>query len=428
MKRTALMLVIAFAAGCLLCGSARASEMDVLLAKLVEKGILTPNEAQIVGAEAKQVAAKELAKGEAVTAPSWTQKVKMKGDVRFRTQTDWGKDLGRANQRLRQRVRARIGVEGKVNDQISGGVQIATGSDASPTSTNQTLQDDFSKKAVWFDKIYVDWKPKLTAGMGDVNVTGGKFTNPLTTTELMWDSDINPEGLAISYSSPLFFEDSYPTTFYSNGAYFWLDESAGYEADPMCWVLQGGFKTLINEDWGSTLDGSVAYYDFANMVGKTMDWSQWTNDGRKFNNIDLILKLDNKKFLDHDLPWGLYFDYNVNTAVNYQKAYMLGSYLGKKSPKDTGDWKVFFEWRYLDIDSIFDVLPDSDFSGFDRMGNPKGGGTNTKGINIGLQYALLKDTVLALKYNYTTPLEVTKSGRYEDSARQLFQADVNVKF
>lgn len=432
MKRSIIIALLVIAASAFAAESARAGEMDVLLSKLVEKGILSPNEAQLVAAEAKKEAAKELAMGEAVTAPSWTQKIKMKGDVRFRTQTDWGKDLGGANQRTRQRVRARVGLDGKVNDQISGGVQVATGDTNISNSTNQTLADNFSKKAIWFDQFYVLWKPKVPSEYGNAKVWAGKFNNPLVKTELMWDSDINPEGVLAQYSSPIFFEDSYPTYFYGNGGYFWMDEAGGWEADPLTWVWQGGFNTLLNEEWGTTLDTSIAYYDFANLEGKRIDFRNTnagnTNFGSTFKNVDLILQLDSKKFMDHEVGWGLYTDYNVNVALPSQKAYLLGAYLGNKRPAKQGEWKGWFEWRYLDIDSILDTLPDSDFYAFNTMGTPFGGGTNCKGINFGVQYAILKDTVLNFEYYYTVPLEVKKSGFYDDSARQLLQMDVNIKF
>lgn len=431
MKKICMVFVFAF--GLIGAANAHASEMDVLLKKLVEKGVLSPNEAQIVAADAKQDAAKELAKGESPTAPEWTQKIKIKGDVRFRTQSDWGKDLGRASSRTRQRIRARVGIEGKVNDQIYGGVRVASGDTNISNSTNQTLADDFSKKAIWFDQFYILWTPKvLPAEYGDAKVWAGKFTNPFVTTELMWDQDINPEGLVAQYSSPIFFEDSYPTYFYGNGGYLWMDESSGWEADPLCWVWQGGFNTLVNEEWGTTFDTSVAYYDFANLEGKAIDFRNLnagnTNYGSTFQNVDLILQLDNKKFMSYDIPWGLYTDYNVNAAMPDQKAYLLGAYLGNKKPSKQGEWKTWFEWRYLDIDSILDTLPDSDFHAFNTMGNVFGGGTNCKGLNFGVQYAILKDTVLNFEYYYTVPLEVKKSGFYEDSARQLLQVDVNVKF
>lgn len=426
-------LLTFFMAGLMLMSAcspaARAGEMEVLVSKLVEKGILTPNEGQLIMTEAKQEVAKELAIGQASTAPEWTQKIKVKGDVRMRTQTDWGKDLGRANSRVRQRMRARVGVDGKLNEQLSGGVRIASGNDNKANSTNQTLEDDFSKKPVWIDQMYMLWSPKMDPRIGDAKIWGGKFTNPLVTTEVMWDNDINPEGMAVQYNSPTFLEETVPTNLFFNGGMFWIDEASGWEADPLMWVGQAGFTSMVYDEWESQFTGALAYYNLTNTLQKDgIPFRSWTNTGWQFQDVDLILMLDNKRFMGLEVPWGLYTDYVVNVASSNQDAYLLGAYLGYKSPKNAGEWKMWTEWRLLDINSVFDALPDSDFFGFKLNGTPVEGGTNAKGINLGVQYALWKDAVLNLEYYYSTPIEVQYSGAYEDSPRQLLQVDMNIKF
>ena len=62
-----------------ICGNAIAGEIDILVDKLVEKGILTPVEAQIVLDETKQEVANEIAQGKSYAVPSWVQKMKFKG-------------------------------------------------------------------------------------------------------------------------------------------------------------------------------------------------------------------------------------------------------------------------------------------------------------------------------------------------------------
>ena len=48
---------------------AEAGEMDVLVNKLVEKGVLSPSEAQIITDDTKVQVAKELAHGESLSVP-----------------------------------------------------------------------------------------------------------------------------------------------------------------------------------------------------------------------------------------------------------------------------------------------------------------------------------------------------------------------
>jgi len=423
------------------CGKSFAGEVDILVDKLVEKGILTPVEAQIILDETKHEVAKELAKGEASTAPEWTQRIKVKGDVRFRTQYESGKHISSgSHHRLRERIRARLGVEGKVVDSLYGGIRIATGSDDDPRSTNQTLTDVFEKWDIWFDQGYIRWEPKadwLDPIQESTKIWLGKFPNPFVTTALMWDGDINPEGIGLQYISPAFGSryGMRPIQLYGNFAMMWLDEESGSDWEQMLFGYQGGVKMDVFEDWGSKLDLALGYYTAANVKGKTLEWSAGTNGldasgnlEHDFDMVDIVLKLDNKRIFDLEMPHGFYTDFLWNVSAPKDNfGWLAGTYIGKKKPKKPGDWKLYGEYRYLQEDAVLDVLPDSDFYGYDYDGGGSGvgGGTNGQGFVLGANYALLKNTVLGLKYYYTDPI---KSGDAHNSYMSLLQADVSVKF
>ncbi|MBF0494599.1 MAG: putative porin, partial [Candidatus Omnitrophica bacterium] len=241
--------------------NAQAGEIDILVRKLVEKKILTQDEATGILEETRQEAAKEaqnagkvqssefkvqsggeVAKGTQLATndqrlttntstapkiPDWTERITMKGDARFRTQGDWGKGLNPAHSEIRERMRLRLGAEGKVNDQVYGGARLATGSTADPRSTNITLGNgtgDFSKTFVMFDQYYIRLEPKLEY-IDKTKIWLGKFPNPLNTTDILWDSDINPEGIGLQYSSPkLDLGDMPETNLYANAGMLWLQE------------------------------------------------------------------------------------------------------------------------------------------------------------------------------------------------------------
>ncbi|KJJ84309.1 conserved hypothetical protein, secreted [Candidatus Omnitrophus magneticus] len=421
---------------------AHAGEMDILVNKLVEKNILTPYEAQILLAEAKEDAAKDLAKGEAVTAPDWTQNVKIKGDVRFRTQIDWGKGLNPAHERIRNRVRARLGVEGKVNDQITAGMLAATGT-TDPRSTNQTLENNFEMEDLRLDAYYIDWTPKIPAEIGRADVWLGKFNNPFVTSELLWDTDILPAGVAAQYESKTFTTDYLPpTTLFGNFGFLWLDEISTSQRDPLMYVIQGGTRMDVIQDWDATTEMAIGYYDLAHVennpgfsrIGAATTNTYWTGTTRyrtDFNLVDLILNYDSKAFFDFKLGHGLYTDFiwNTDSAASEDFAWMIGAYLGDKKPKDPGQWKLYGEYRYLETDSVPDFLPDSDFYGFTSAGVPGGGGTNGEGCVIGAQYAIWKNTLLGVEWYYCVPVSIssTSMARY-DEPYQLLQLDIAVKF
>ncbi len=417
-------------------------EIDVLVDKLVEKGILTPHEAKILLSEAKEEASKELAQGKAVTAPEWTQKIKLKGDVRFRTQTDWGKGLGPAHERIRERVRARLGVEGKVNDQVAAGILAVTGND-DPRSTNQTLDDNFETYDCRLDQYYIKWTPEMPKKIGGGTLWLGKFKNPLQKSELLWDGDICPAGIAAQYLSPGSQQAEIPTNVYANTAMLWLDEISRSQRDPLMWVFQGGLKMDVMRDWGATLDLGMAYYDLTNVKGNQSygyNYSAGTNTRwggslgntyrYDFNLIDLLLRYDGKKLFDLEVGNGLYGDFIWNAdASGKEFAWQLGGYLGKKKPNNPGDWKIWGEYRYIGRDAVPDFMPDSDFYGFTSSGVPAGGGTNGQGVNCGIEYAIFKNTVLAAEYYYMVPIDVDSGlpNRY-DEPYQLLQLDVKTKF
>ena len=77
----------------------------------------------------------------------WVENMKISGDLRYRyegidsqSSGKWGPSINR------NRIRARIGLYDKINDEVDLGFRLAGGS-ADPVSTNQTEEDAFSKKS-----------------------------------------------------------------------------------------------------------------------------------------------------------------------------------------------------------------------------------------------------------------------------------------
>ena len=118
-----ILLVLVLLSG-FLARSARASDIDVVLNKLVEKGVITSVEAQEIrneiGGEAKQrddqqkAAVQEAASG---IVPKWTQAIAWSGDLRLRDETIWRPT---APDRHRERIRLRTGLRARVNDHLDG--------------------------------------------------------------------------------------------------------------------------------------------------------------------------------------------------------------------------------------------------------------------------------------------------------------------
>src|SRR4029077_6238105 len=113
------------------------------------------------------------------------------GDIRLRAEPTFGGPADRSQDRFRERIRLRFNAEAKLNDQIKGGLSLASGDLNNPISTNQTSNQYNTRKPIAIDRAYVTYTPSW---LKPLTLTGGKFAYPWFNTELVWDKDLNPEG------------------------------------------------------------------------------------------------------------------------------------------------------------------------------------------------------------------------------------------
>jgi hypothetical protein len=98
--------------------------------------------------------------------------------------------------RTRPRLRVRLGVDADVGSGVSAGLRLASGENASPVSTNQTLGSSFQRYQVWLDRAFLRWDPIRSETSG-LAFTLGRFRNPFFTTELLWSDSVNMDGFAV---------------------------------------------------------------------------------------------------------------------------------------------------------------------------------------------------------------------------------------
>jgi hypothetical protein len=115
------------------------------------------------------------------------------GDFRLRDEPFFGGPTNQSLDQNRERFRLRWNVTAKLNDDFAGGFSLASGDINDPTSTNQTVSGFYTRKAIAIDKAYVNYTPTW---FHPLTLTGGKFAYPWYNTELTWDKDLNPEGVA----------------------------------------------------------------------------------------------------------------------------------------------------------------------------------------------------------------------------------------
>ena len=323
---------------------------------------------------------------------SWAKRVKFHGDLRYRHEYI---DAEHLKDRTRHRIRARLGASAKLSETVDVAIQLATGCD-DPVSRNQTLDGAFAAKDVWIDLAYFDWHPETPEGL---HVIGGKMKNPFYVpgkSELIWDHDLNPEGLAVTYRDTWDRVDCF-----GNLGGFWVDEN-GCGGDTCLYGAQIGAKYNIT-DTVSVLGGvgvfkydhtrcrGVFHEDFFGNSTRLTDYSDpdsvrlYVED---YTELELFAEVGLKV---GGIPVCLVGDYVENLDADDDKVgWLLGITLGKC--KDKGSWEGRYCYRELERDAVFGVFTDSDFIG---------GGTDGQGHEINLGYQLSKRVKLGATYFIT---------------------------
>ncbi len=115
------------------------------------------------------------------------------GDLRLRSEPTLGGPADRSLQRMREEFRLRFNADARLNEQLEGGFSLASGDLNNPVSTNQTVNQFYTRKPFEVDRAFINYNPSFFKSL---TLVGGKFEYPWYSTELTWDKDINPEGAA----------------------------------------------------------------------------------------------------------------------------------------------------------------------------------------------------------------------------------------
>jgi hypothetical protein len=196
-----------------------AQDAGALLDLLVKKKLITDQEAEEVRADLTKQAS-ETSGGKWKLSTPITE-IEIYGDIRLRYQYNGGQTTDNSplgahvngiaghddwQERERERYRLRLGLRGTLADDWFFGIRFET--NASSRSTNVTFGDEasggpFAKNSdtVNVGQAYLGYK-----GFRDITLTGGRMPNPLVTTLMTWDPDINPEGLAEQWKHTYNFE------------------------------------------------------------------------------------------------------------------------------------------------------------------------------------------------------------------------------
>jgi Putative porin len=411
------------------------------------------------------------------------------GDARLRYEYRGGRtagdDASHPNdwlERERERYRLRIGLRGTLLDDWFFGVRLETST--SPRSTNVTFGDDssvngpFSKDS---DRISVGQAYLGYKGLPGITLTGGRMPNPLVNTLMVWDDDINPEGLAeqwkhtftiggggeapASYSkdgkTPVKATPSEPLLkidVFANFAQFIYDDSnpenpigprpttpqpitgetqriPNTDAFLLAWQLGARFNFRHN-----------LYFQLAPTVynytgnGDTFNIHYSGDTGGNQTGINSLLVFDMPGEIGWKLgklPMRIFGDFAVNFEADdrakaaghpdkgdQRYAYQIGLGVGQLKAKH--DWQLSAFWQHTEQYSLDPNLVDSDL--FDSR-------VNIQGVGVRAGYALSDAIIFNLSYGYGWRSDdslgtggIGDIGINPLDKYQIFQADLSVKF
>ncbi|MCJ7773660.1 MAG: putative porin [Desulfobacterales bacterium] len=343
----------------------------------------------------------------------WIKRTKLSGDIRYRH--EYIDDETQAtNHRNRNRIQARLKINAKVNDEVDATIRVASGSSESPTSNYQTLDGAFSSKSIWLDQAYADYHPDVVPGL---HLLAGKMENPFFGAgghQVIFDSDVAPEGGAITYSHN-FFGDQ--TSVNVNGGGFWVDErGSGPMADTSLFGIQAYIKQKLPQNMH--ILGGLSYYDYGNIkdssVGGITAMGNTLVGGNYIYDYDMLESFGEFGIKVGRFPIAVFGAYinNVDASTDEDTAWLVGAKFGKA--EEPGSFEVFYDYREVESDAVVGGLCDSSF---------RGGGTDGKGHVMGGRYQLMKNWQIGLTYFHNE----MNSSTTEDELN-LLQADLIFKF
>jgi post-segregation antitoxin (ccd killing protein) len=422
MQRVTQMTVAALCGGLLLAASvpANAAVDAKLLEMLKANGSISQAQYAELQAELSKDQAAQAQQQQAIAAASskasdlsafeqkvaWAAKTQFKGDVRVRQETIKIDGQTNSQDKDRQRIRARLGAYTEINPQVSTGIRIATGGSNDARSTNQDLDGYFVKKDLWLDQGYIDYHPDA---IKNLHIIGGKMNQPwVSMGDIIWDSDIMPEGLAATYSLPISknFE-----LFGSAGNYTLKDNIDGdgtqFKNDLRLNAGQLGIKFAPIDMLKFTAGGSVYQYQ------NDKDSAALAVNGNNTNRFRLLEGFGQVDINGLAVPLSLYGQYVVNNATD--------------SDEDTG-WltgvktKVFgfnLDYNYRDTqrNAVVGAFTDSDFAN---------GTTGSRGHKLKVGYDIDKNFAVGATY-FLTKADFANTARRDADANTL-QLDVEAKF
>ncbi len=302
----------------------------------------------------------------------WLEDFTVFGDLRLRYRA---RQTANDNRWLsRGELRLRVGAKKTWWDkQMEAGFRLESGTNNSPTSSNAVLGGNASDKPIWIGRAYAKYKPDSLRGF---TIIGGKMGNPLVKTDMVWDADVNPEGVFAVYrylESPTFQP-------FIGAGYFEMTNGGPLMA------YQGGVNMLAG---GAKITGALTWYDWrrferaaafggtAAAAGGNSVAGAAPNMVLTAGEFDVLNAIAKVSWMMGEMPMSAFVDYARNCEDQLDspdEAVAVGVQVGKISKKrqQTGQWFVRYRYARIESNAFPSLVSDGDFQGTDRRGHEFG--------------------------------------------------------
>ena len=413
-----LIAVAAVAVALLWGANGRAEDPNAILDLLEHKGLITHDEAQQARKYYDQQTKEAVVKDNKTKIAGWIDQMKWYGDFRLRSDyQSFEPDLNLPD-RLRWRMRLRVGAEMKVQNWADIGFRLVTG-EASPgnaVSGNTTFTSEFTKKPINVDLAYATIHPPMLDWM---SVTGGKINVPVWApsfnSPMTYDPDLTVEGAGENLAWN--FGDQSQYKLFVNGEQCVLLEISGNSNDAYMFDQQVGFQTKFDP---LTITVAGGYYLTHNLQNVAPDANLSGNTGNTVSNGtylgnfndwygvgEVAWKISDQTFLGTPAVLKLSGEYLENESGVFKSDPIDNATVGWTGQVTFGDaakkgqWFVAYQYKQLQANSTLDAITDDDFSA---------GGTDRRGHVVKAAYSLFDWWQLGFGAYITEKIDANRTG------------------
>ena len=313
--------------------------------------------------------------------------------------------------RHRGRMRLRVGAQYEVLETLKAYARLSTVSEGRDSNNphwdfgdSNASGDGFAAAEVGMDRFYLDW-----AALSGLSLRAGKqpytFATPPVYSELVWDQDVNPAGLAAVWAPK-----KEGTLRYDVRLAEYVAFEVGNDADPSMFGVQGNL--FLDTSDRMHFQAAASWSDWANLDAGPGAGNQGNTN--VIGDFDILEGFLSGVFDGGPLGRTTGFVQYMENQDGDDSGYGVGAQIGKSGKK--GDVNVFAAYYDLDADAIYSPVAQDD--------TPIGGtgiGTGMDGIIAGGQYFVTDNLSLRL-WGLTSDV-----GASEDPYRVRFDVDFTVR-